>query len=91
MKFSKLAQDDFNTHLWIKYLPVYPKLTDYALRVFVPFPSTCFCEAGFSTLVAVKTKSRNRLNVENDMQCALSKTAPRIKLLVEKKQCQPSH
>lgn len=95
MIFSKLAQDDFNTQpldkFWIKYLPVYPKLAHYALRVIVRFPSTYLCETGFSTLVAEKTESRNRLNVENDMQCALSKTASRIKLLVEEKHCQPSH
>ena len=95
MKFNKVAQIYFNSQpldkFWIKYLPDHPNLAKYALSIIVPFPSTYLCEAGFSALVAVKTKSRNRLNVENDIQCALSKTVPRIKLLVEKKQCQPSH
>ena len=95
MKFSKLAEDDYKTQpldkFWIKYLTIHPKLAHHALSVIVPFPSTYLCEAGFSALVAVKTKSRNKLDVENDLMCALAKTAPRMKILTEKKQYQPSH
>ena len=38
----------------------------------VSFSSTYLYEAGFSTLVFIKNKYRNRMSVENDMRCALS-------------------
>ena len=47
--------------------------------------------SGLSTLVSVKTKSRNKLECEADLRCALSSTKPRIKLLVSQKQLHPSH
>ncbi|KAF2344662.1 hypothetical protein FHG87_024581, partial [Trinorchestia longiramus] len=46
---------------------------------------------GFSALVVLKTKQRNRLDVENDLRCALSSYNPRISDLVRKKQQHPSH
>ncbi|XP_064098729.1 zinc finger BED domain-containing protein 5-like [Macrobrachium nipponense] len=55
------------------------------------FGSTYLCETAFSTLVAIKTKYRNRLNVEGDLRCALSSIRPHIQDLVAKKQCQISH
>ena len=45
----------------------YPILSMAALRVIVPFASTYLCESGFSTLVHIKSKARNQLNVEDDM------------------------
>uniref|UniRef100_A0A0L8I895 BED-type domain-containing protein n=1 Tax=Octopus bimaculoides TaxID=37653 RepID=A0A0L8I895_OCTBM len=52
------------------------------------FGSTYLCAAAFSIVVAVKTKYRNRLNVERDIRCALSDIQPCMKDLVAKKQCQ---
>ncbi len=49
------------------------------------------CESGFSALLQIKTKTRNRLGVEHDMRCALSTTVSKIYTLVLKKQAQPSH
>ncbi|KAF2349350.1 hypothetical protein FHG87_019897 [Trinorchestia longiramus] len=53
--------------------------------------STYLCEAGFSALVILKTKQRNRLDVENDLRCALPSFNPRISDIVRKKQQHPSH
>ncbi|KAF2356531.1 Ribonuclease H-like domain [Trinorchestia longiramus] len=47
-------------------------------------------EVGFSTLVAIKIKSRNRLDAEDDMRVAPSKTSPQFYVLVNKKQQQRS-
>ncbi|GFR14585.1 reverse transcriptase domain-containing protein [Trichonephila clavata] len=44
-----------------------------------------------ATLVTIKTKHRNRLNVEHDMRVALSKTILQFNLLIKEKQQQPSH
>ena len=73
----------------------YPQLAYNALQVvlLLPFSSTYLCESAFSTLVIIKSKSRNKLsNVEADLRCALTNTIkPRIKQLVASKQKQKSH
>ncbi|XP_068233590.1 protein FAM200C-like [Palaemon carinicauda] len=76
---------------WVKYLPMYLKVGEEALRSILPFSSIYLCEAGFSALVVLKTKQRNRLDVENNLRCALSSFNPRISDLVRKKQQHPSH
>ena len=52
------------------------------------FGSTYHFEAAFSTLVAIKTKNRNKLEVEEDLRYALSGIKPRIKELSAKTQCE---
>ena len=95
LKFNFTVKDNLkkmeHEAFWVKYLPVYPLIFTQALRVLVMFGSTYMCEAAFSTLVAIKTKYRNKLEVEGDLQCALSGIKPRNKELVAKKQCQVSH
>ncbi|XP_045121815.1 zinc finger BED domain-containing protein 5-like [Portunus trituberculatus] len=95
LKCDSSAKRDFETmkleEFWLKYLPMYPKVGEEALRVILPFSSTYLCEAGFSALVVLKTKQRNRLDVANDLRCALSSFKPRISDLVRKKQQHPSH
>jgi hypothetical protein len=63
----------------------------FALRTLIPFVSTYFCESGFSTLLQIKSKQRNLLDIENDMHCSLSNISPRIMDLVKKKKTQISH
>lgn len=85
--FDKMDKSSF----WIKYLKVYPSVSQEALRLYLPFSSTYLCEKAFSTLVAIKTKYRNKLDVASDLRCALTKTQPRIGILVKKMQAHPSH
>ena len=79
------------TEFWIEMKTSYSKITEKALRVLIPFVSTYLCEAGFSTLLQIKTKQRNKLHVEDDLRCALSQTSPRIQRLSNDKQKQVSH
>jgi hypothetical protein len=44
----------------------------------------------FPTLVTIKTKSRNRLDVQHDLRVALSKTTPQFNVLIHTKQQQPT-
>ncbi|XP_066981084.1 zinc finger BED domain-containing protein 5-like [Macrobrachium rosenbergii] len=69
----------------------YPKVSEIALQLLLPFSTTYLCDSGFSTLLQIKNQSRNRLDVDPDMRCTLSVTQPRIRQLTEKKQYQPSH
>ncbi|XP_025420883.1 zinc finger BED domain-containing protein 5-like [Sipha flava] len=83
-----------NTQLatfWRKIGGEYPLLSEKALKILIPFSTTYRCESGFSTMVTMKTKARNRLNLEHDLRCALAETEPNIKEIVRKKQYQPSH
>ena len=57
----------------------------------VPFATTFLCESGFSTMVQIKDKYRNRLDISHDMRVALSKTSPRIADLVKTQQDQGTH
>ena len=43
------------------------------------------------TLLQIKTKQRNRLDVEDDQRCALSQTIPRMQHLSDDKQTQVLH
>ena len=63
---------------WIEIKDSYLKATKKVLRILIPYMATYLCEAGFSTLLQIKTKQKNRLDVEDDLRCALSQTIPRI-------------
>lgn len=87
LTFSQKTLTDF----WIHTFSEYPDLSDKALKFLMPFPTTYLCEAGFSALVALTTKYRNKLNVEPDLRLQLSSLQPDIQRLVNAKQHQPSH
>ena len=92
---SDAAKTDFSsmsvTKYWIKSLQSYPVLSEIALRLILPFPTTYLCETDFSSLLVIKSKYRSRLVAENDLRCALAKTATRISDLARKKLAHPSH
>jgi len=77
---------------WIKTQSEYPALTEEALKKLIPFSTTYLCEAGFSTMTTIKTKSRNRLDISPTMRISLSKSIePRIDKIILNQQQQKSH
>ena len=52
---------------WCEQISAYPSLAMRALKVLVPFTTTYLCEIGFSALLNMKSKWRNRLDVSDDM------------------------
>ena len=79
MEFESMVLDNF----WCIQLETYPKLAEKALAV-LPFSITYLCKAGFSSLVYLKNKYRNRLEtVKNDLRIALSNKQPRYEKLVD--------
>ena len=53
--------------------------------ILTKFQTTYLCETGFSSLVTIKNKARNRLDPQNDLRCALSiNIQPRFDQLVMK-------
>ncbi len=78
-------------NLYQEYSRYFPDLeVRYMSFVRNPFNVEPDIIPGFSALLQIKTKTRNRLGVEHDMRCALSTTVPKIYTLVLKKQVQPS-
>ena len=69
----------------------YPMLSKKASVMFVQFATTHLCEAAFSDLVTIKTKSRNRLDACNAIRLAQSTTEPNIKGLIKRGQERTSH
>ena len=69
----------------------YPLLTKNIRINMLPFPTTYLCKSGFSTLLQIKTSSRNKLKVEDDIRFSLTNTEPEIQDLVKEKQLYTSH
>ena len=77
---------------WGKLGNEYPILSERALKVLIPFATTYRCEVGFSTMVVIKTKARNRMiDINNDIRCALINSHWfMIAKIIKKKQFQVS-
>ena len=78
------------TELWPLVFDSYKKVTEIAIRALLPFVLTYLCELGFSTLLQIKTRQRSRLEVENDLNCALASTPLCNPELANQKQSQVS-
>lgn len=76
---------------WIEVHSEYEVLSEKALGVLLPFPSTYLCESGFSAVTATKTKYRNRLNVTPILRLSLTNLTPDIDNICSHIQAQPSH
>ena len=86
MKFDSMHLATF----WCAQLEMFSQLEKSALKILVPFATTYLCETGFSILVSIKTKPRNRLDPGDDMGVAITKKEPRFKLIIERRQQQKS-
>ena len=85
-------EDKSLENFWVMMEKAYPKVAEKPLTLLTVFPSTYLCDSVFSSVVAVKTKAPNRLlDVDSDLRCAISKIAPRISSIVDKKQEQKAH
>lgn len=79
-------------NFWCKKAISYNGVREIALHYLMLFSTTYLCEQGFSALLIIKNKSRNRLKVTDDIRLALSNNiSPRIAELVKKMQAQKSH
>ena len=79
------------TEFWCQVEKEYPELGKYALNELLPFGSTYMCEVTFSALTHIKTKQRNRLNVEGSLVAAVATLPPELSKLLKDKQAQVSH
>ena len=73
------------TEFWISIASDHRCLYEEVSKVILPFPSTYLCEAGFSTLTALKAKNRSRLEVEDDLRVQLTSISARIEKLCKER------
>jgi hypothetical protein len=78
---------------WCSLREACSRFVKLAMQILIEFATTYsyLCESGFSTLVTIKPKNRNRLDVQHDTRVALSKTTPQFNVLIQAKQQQPAH
>ena len=85
MKNDSSCQDAFEafpvTDFWLRMAFSYPEISKI-LKKLLLFSSTWLCRSSFLTLLNVKTKQRNRLEIEQDIRYSLSSTEPKIKNLI---------
>ena len=71
---------------WIAQLSNAQTLVKRELNIFTSFSTIYLCKQEFSTVMGLKTKKRNRLNVQNDARIALSVTESSITALASQNQ-----
>jgi len=88
IQFTEESLEDF----WISVKEEYPKISEKALIILLPFSTSHLCELGFSTLTNIRNKKREKLlGVEEEMRVALSSICPCISQITKNKQSQISH
>ena len=76
---------------WVKARAEFSLVDCKALRDLVSFTTSYLCEAGFSTVVVIKSKYRNKIDIERQMRVAISKIAPRFDKMCLEQQAHCSH
>jgi len=75
LRSKEMAHHDFQTknviELWCSLTKAYPRAVSKAMKLLIQFATTYLCESGFSKMVTIKTKARNRLDIKDDMRVAL--------------------
>jgi hypothetical protein len=83
----KLAQ------FWLSVQQTCPTLSTEALKVLLPFSSSYICEVGFSAVVGMKTKFRNKLQLSNSLRLKITRTDVDVNGVINsnRKQAHQSH
>jgi hypothetical protein len=83
----KLAQ------FWLSVQQTWSTLSTEALKVLLPFSSSYICEAGFSAMVGMKTKFRNKLQLLNSLRLEITGTDVDVNAVINsnREQAHQSH
>ena len=77
---------------WVEKNIIAKTLSSIALKeCILPFATTYLAERAFSDVVTIKNKTRNRLDILNDLRLAITNIKPNIELLAHDTQGQGSH
>ena len=68
LKYNQMNIDSF----WLIARQEYPKISQKAVQIILPFSTTYLCESIFSSLSQIKTKSRSQLkSIEDERRVCL--------------------
>ena len=76
---------------WLSLQKEYPSLSYKANKLLVVFSITYLCEKTFSAMSIIKTKQRNRMDVNAKLRLSETTLQPRISKLLTNMQQQSSH
>ena len=76
---------------WLHCQSDFPKISTQATKFLLPFCTSYLCECGFSAMLAIKSKYRSCLELEQNLRLNLTKIHINIDKLVAQKQAHPSH
>ncbi|XP_044285324.1 zinc finger MYM-type protein 6-like [Varanus komodoensis] len=79
------------SQFWISLEKEYPSLSYRAIKLLIIFSTTYLCEKSFSALLLIKTKQRNRIDVNAALRLSETTLQPRFSRILEKEQQQISH
>ena len=71
----------------VKARAKFPLMCCKALRVLVPSVTLYLCEHGFSAVAVIKSKYRNKIDIEREMRVAISNIAPRFDKINQQAHC----
>ncbi|XP_029281523.1 SCAN domain-containing protein 3-like isoform X2 [Cottoperca gobio] len=79
--------------MWVKYAELYPALWEKIKLLLLSFPTTYLVEQGFSQVLHMQSKYRNRLDLMDSgaLRLKLTSLQSAVKKLTEKHQVQGSH
>ncbi|XP_026546538.1 SCAN domain-containing protein 3-like isoform X1 [Notechis scutatus] len=78
-------------HFWLSVKSEYPLLSEKAMKILIQFSTTYLCEKTFSSVTAIKTRYRSRLEIKTTLRLAVTSLEPKIHKLISNKQKQISH
>jgi hypothetical protein len=81
------------TQFWLSVQQTCPTLSTEALKVLLPFSSSYICEVGFSAMVGMKTKFRNKLQLWNPLRLKVTRIDMDVNAVInsDRKQAHQSH
>jgi len=79
------------SQFWISLKNEYPELSDKAMKLLLIFCTTYLTEKSFSSLSLIKTKQRNRVEVNAVLRLAETSLEPRLTRMISNRQQQTSH
>jgi hypothetical protein len=81
------------TQFWLSVQQTFPILSTEALKILLPFTSSYLCEVGFSAMVGIKTKYRNKLQLSNSLRLKITRIDLDFIAIINsnRKQAHPSH
>ena len=76
---------------WVKARSEFPLVGRKALQVLMSFVTSYLCEVGFSAVAVIKSKYRNKTDIEREMRVAISNIASRFDKICREQQAHCSH